>query len=81
MNLSVEDKFRMNITAQWNSEVLQGQSGIPIFTDGSRLGGGTIVVVFCRELSLELHFRLKNDCSVLQAEIFAILKAIEVAVV
>ena len=43
-----------------------------------KLGGGTGAGVFCRELSLILHFRLNNDCSVFQTEIFTILKAIEV---
>ena len=33
--------------------------------------------VFCGELSLELHFRLNDDCSMFQSKIFAILKAIE----
>ena len=61
--------------AQWNGGVLQGQRGIPIFTDGSKLGGGTGAGVFCRELGLELQFRL-NACSVFQVEIFAILNAI-----
>ena len=31
----------------------------------------------CRELGLELHFRLNDNCSVFQAKIFTILKAIE----
>ena len=41
------------------------------YTDGSKLGEGTIVEVFCRELSLELHFRLKDDCSMFQVKIEA----------
>ena len=48
-----------------------------LITDGSKLGGGTGAGVFCRELDLELHFRLNDDCSVFQADIFAILKAFE----
>ena len=59
--------------AQWNGGVLQGQRFISIFTDGSKLGAG----VFCRELRLELPFQLDDDCSMFQAKIFAILKAIE----
>ena len=59
--------------AQWNGGVLQGQRFISIFTDGSKLGAG----VFCRELGLELHFRLNDVCSVFQAKILAIFKAIE----
>ena len=43
----------------------------------SKLGGDTSAGVFCRELGLELHFGLKNDCRVFQAKIFTILKAIE----
>ena len=43
----------------------------------SKLGGGTDAEVFCRELGPELHFRLNDDCSMFQAEIFAILKAIK----
>ena len=41
------------------------------------IGEGTGAGVFCRELGLELKFRLNNDCSMFQAEIFAILKAIK----
>ena len=64
--------------AQWNGGILQGQRrSIFIFTDGSKLGVGTGAGVFCRELSFEHHFRLTDDCRVLQAEIFAILKTIE----
>ena len=29
--------------AQWNGEVLHGQRSIPIFTDGPKLGGGTVL--------------------------------------
>ena len=54
--------------ALWNGRVFQGQKGIPIFTDGSKLDGGTVAGVFCREL--DLHLRLKNDCSVFKVEIF-----------
>ena len=63
--------------AQCNGELLQGQRGIPIFTDGSKLGGCTSAGNFCRELSLELHCALNDNCSIFLAKIFAILKAIE----
>ena len=62
---------------QWNGGVLQEQRGITIFTDGSKLGGDTAAAVFCKELGLELYFRLNDDCRAFQAEIFAILRAIE----
>ena len=39
---------------------------MPIFTDAC-----------CRELSLELYFRLDDNCSVFQVEIFVMLKANE----
>ena len=45
-----------------------GQRDIPIFTDGSKLSGGTGAGVLCRGLGLELHFRLKDACSVFQEE-------------
>ena len=64
--------------AQWNGGVLQGQRVIPIFTDGCKLRGGTDAGVFCWKLGRELHFRVNDDCSVFQAEIFAILKSIDV---
>ena len=54
-----------------------GQRGIPIFTDLSKLGGSTGLRISCSKLGLELHFMLNDDCRVFQAEIFAILKAIE----
>ena len=49
-----------------------------IFTNRPKLGGCTGTGVFCSKLGLELHFRLNDDCSVFQAKIFTILKAIEV---
>ena len=54
----------------------RAQWGIPIFTDGSKLGEDTGAAAFRRELGIELHVRLYEDCSMFQAEIFAILKAI-----
>ena len=66
--------------ALWNDGILQGQTRIPIFTGGSKLDGGTAAGVLCRDLGFELHFRLKDDCCMLQAEIFAILKAFETVV-
>ena len=47
--------------AQWNCGLIQEQEGISIYTDGTEIGGGTGAGVFCRELGLELHFRLKDD--------------------
>ena len=63
--------------AQWNGGLHQGQRGIPIFTDESKLDRSAGAGVFYRELGLELHIRWNDDCSVFQEEIFAILKAIE----
>ena len=60
--------------ALWNGGILQGQKRTPIFTHGSKFGGDTDVLY--RSLSLQLHFRLKEDCRELQTKIFAILKAI-----
>ena len=54
--------------------------GAEIFTDESKLDRSAGAGVFCRKLGLELHFRLNDDCSVFQSEIFAILKAIEATV-
>ena len=51
--------------AQWNGGVYQGQRGILIFIDESKLGRGTGAGIFCRELILELYFRSNDACSVL----------------
>ena len=53
--------------AQWNGGVLQRQRGIPIFTDKSKLGGGTGAVVFRRELGPEFHFMLNDNCNVIES--------------
>ena len=53
---------------QLNGGVLQGQSAIPIFTDGSKFGGGTCAGFSVGDSVLN---------SLFQAEIFAILKTIE----
>lgn len=36
-----------------------------IFIAGSKLGRATAAGAFCKDFSLELHFRLNNDCSVI----------------
>ena len=45
-----------------------GREVYPSSTDGSKLGGCIGAGVFCKELGLEIHFRLNH---IFQAEIFA----------
>ena len=42
-----------------------------------KVSGGTGAEVFCRELDIELHIRVKADYSVFQTENIAIVKAVE----
>lgn len=50
-------------------------SKLNIFTDGSKMTEGTGCGVFCNELELEKSYRLRNDCSIFQAEVYAIAMA------
>ncbi|XP_073837756.1 uncharacterized protein [Musca autumnalis] len=49
--------------------------GLAFYTDGSKMEEGTGAGVYCEMLSLEYTYRLDSNCSVFQAEIFAIWKA------
>ncbi|XP_058978632.1 uncharacterized protein LOC109613882 [Musca domestica] len=51
--------------------------GIAVYTDGSKMESGTGAGVYCESLSIRRSFRLNSDCSVFQAEIFAVRMAIE----
>ncbi|XP_073821296.1 uncharacterized protein [Musca autumnalis] len=51
--------------------------GIEVYTDGSKMENGTGAGVYSDILNLQLSFKLNKECSVFQAEIFAIKKAAE----
>ncbi|XP_055856174.1 uncharacterized protein LOC129919340 [Episyrphus balteatus] len=61
----------------WDHNSLISKQGIPFYTDGSKMESGTGAGVFCKPLNIRESFRLPDDCSVFQAEIFAIEKAAE----
>jgi len=46
-----------------------------IYTDGSKLEGGVGAGLYCTDPELRLSYKLPNDCSIFQAEVFAIRKA------
>ncbi|XP_044249365.1 uncharacterized protein [Drosophila takahashii] len=50
-----------------------------IYTDGSKMEGGVGAGLYCTDPKIRLSFKLPNDCSIFQAEVFAIRKAAEVA--
>ncbi|XP_075150949.1 uncharacterized protein LOC142225058 [Haematobia irritans] len=48
-----------------------------IYTDGSKMTEGVGSGIYCKELELKESFKLDEQCSIFQAEIFAIVKAAE----
>ncbi|XP_070070046.1 uncharacterized protein [Drosophila takahashii] len=50
-----------------------------IYTDGTKMEGGVGAGLYCTDPEIRLSFKLPNDCSIFQAEVFAIRKAAEVA--
>lgn len=57
---------------QWESNSVINADDIQIFTDGSKMEQGTGSGIHCEALQINESHRLPNDCSVFQAEIFAI---------
>ncbi|XP_065367256.1 uncharacterized protein LOC135960009 [Calliphora vicina] len=51
--------------------------GCAVFTDGSKMDSGTGAGVYLVDYDIKRSYRLSNECSVFQAEIFAIWKATE----
>ncbi|XP_070071103.1 uncharacterized protein [Drosophila takahashii] len=49
-----------------------------IYTDGFKMEGGVGAGVYCTDPAKRLSFKLPNDCSIFQAEVFTIRKAAEV---
>ena len=62
----------------WRGRSRWRRGAVSFFTDGSKLGGKVGGGVFCKELSVNLCFRLPDHCSVFQAEVAAIKVAVEV---
>jgi len=50
-----------------------------IYTDGSKMEGGVGAGLYCTDPELGLSYKLPSDCSIFQAEVFAIRKSAEVA--
>ncbi|XP_058987393.1 uncharacterized protein LOC131806753 [Musca domestica] len=54
--------------------------GISVYTDGSKMECGTGAGVFCDTLNIRESYKLRNNCSVFQAEILAVKKATDLLV-
>jgi len=50
-----------------------------IYTDGFKVEGGVGAGLYSTDLEIRLSYKLPSDCSIFQAEVFAIRKAAEVA--
>ena len=50
-----------------------------IFTDGSKTPDGAGAEIFFNELKLRQPYRLPNHCTIFQAEVFTMWKAVELA--
>ena len=52
--------------------------GYSVFTDGSKMDTGTGSGVYIPDRNIKVSYRLPDNCSVFQAEILAIIKAVEI---
>ncbi|XP_043661777.1 uncharacterized protein LOC122625789 [Drosophila teissieri] len=50
-----------------------------IYTDGSKMEGGVGAGIYCTDPEMRLSYKLPSQCSIFQAEVFAIGKAAELA--
>jgi len=50
-----------------------------IYTDGSKMEGVVGAGLYCTDPEIRLSYKLPSECSIFQAEVFAIRKAAEVA--
>lgn len=60
---------------QWERNVVIKISDINVYTDGSKMDTGTGCGIFCEKLEISESIRLKNECTVFQAEVFAVAEA------
>lgn len=74
-----DDTFSIEIPSRqdWECNSVVNTQHITIYTDGSKTEKGTGAGFYCESLQTEKSFRLPNDCSIFQAELFAIQKALE----
>lgn len=68
-------KVRIPSRREWGRGTVVDGFDVKIYTDGSRTDDGVGAGVFCEDLGIENSHRLPNDCSILQAEVFAVLAA------
>ncbi|XP_046811157.1 uncharacterized protein LOC124420850 [Lucilia cuprina] len=71
-------KVRVPSRSEWCRGNLPSEYTTRIFTDGSKMNCGVGSGVFCEEAGVSISHRLPNNCSVFQAEIFAIMSACRV---
>lgn len=71
-------KVRFPSRGEWARGNLTDNYDIRIYTDGSKMSCGVGSGVFCDELGISISHRLPDECSVFQAEIFAIVAACRV---
>ena len=60
----------------WNQDATHS---IYIYTDGSKTPDGAGAGIFFNELNLKQPYKLPNNCTIFQAEVFAVRKAVELA--
>lgn len=61
----------------WNNNKVLRPNEISIFTDGSKMDSGVGAGVFSDFGNIKLSYKLRDECTVFQAEVFGILKAAE----
>ena len=60
---------------QWEYNRVNINNEICIYTDGSKTSEGTGCGIYCEELNIRQSVKLKKDCSIFQAEVYAVFLA------
>ena len=67
----------LNDLSEVNSPYIVSDNRFQVFTGGSRQRKGVGAVVYTSQLGVNMCFKLPDECSILQAEIMAILRAVK----
>lgn len=80
MDFNIKFKVTLPRREDWErGEVMRTDNGISIFTDGSKTEDGTGAGLFISDPNRSQSYRLESHVTVFQAEVFALLKAAELA--
>ncbi|KAI8116739.1 Retrovirus-related Pol polyprotein from transposon 297 [Lucilia cuprina] len=73
---SLVRKFQYHISSESEESLLPPNNCFRVYTDGSKTTKGVSGGIFIEEFGTKISFRLNDECSILQAEISAIRRAV-----